>query len=158
MKVDQQWVKDNFDIISKIYNRLNRDQASSNRSVDLHKLKIDADTVRYRAYYELARKQEKERVNKAKTIGDNLERIRMNEVIECNASNTKQAISNTDEAIDLLDDQLKQKDKIIKVFSNQITEKDKQISEIMKQIDKQISEMMKQINKLIESFNTISRT
>jgi len=154
MKVDQQWVKDNFDIISKIYNRLNRDQASSNRSVDLHKLKIDADTVRYRAYYELARKQEKERVNKAKTIGDNLERIRMNEVIECNASNTKQAISNTDEAIDLLDDQLKEKDKIIKVFSNQITEKDKQISEIMKQI----AEKDKQINKLIESFNTISRT
>ena len=154
MKVDQQWVEDNFDIISKIYNRLNRDQASSNRSVDLQKLKIDADTVRYRGYYELARKQEKERVNKAKTIGDKQERIRMNEVIECNASNTKQAISNTDEAIDLLDDQLKEKDKIIKVFSNQITEKDKQISEIMKQI----AEKDKQINKLIESFNTISRT
>jgi len=128
MKVDQQWVEDNFDIISKIYNRLNRDQASSNRSVDLQKLKIDADTVRYRGYYELARKQEKERVNKAKTIGDKQERIRMNEVIECNASNTKQAISNTDEAIDLLDDQLTIKDK-------QITEKDKQIAEKDKQIE-----------------------
>ena len=128
MKVDQKWVEDNFDIISKIYNRLNRDQASSNRSVDLQKLKIDADTVRYRGYYELARKQEKERVNKAKTIGDKQERIRMNEVIECNASNTKQAISNTDEAIDLLDDQLTIKDK-------QITEKDKQIAEKDKQIE-----------------------
>jgi uncharacterized protein (DUF3084 family) len=128
MKVDQQWVEDNFDIISKIYNRLNKSQASSNRSVDLQKLKIDADTVRYRGYYELARKQEKERVNKAKTIGDKQERIRMNEVIECNASNTKQAISNTDEAIDLLDDQLTIKDK-------QITEKDKQIAEKDKQIE-----------------------
>jgi chromosome segregation ATPase len=154
MKVDQQWVEDNIDIVSKIFNRLNREESSANKSNHKRKMKEDMDRVIYRGYYELARKQEKERVNKAKTIGDNLERIRMNEVIECNASNTKQAISNTDEAIDLLDDQLKEKDKIIKVFSNQITEKDKQISEIMKQI----AEKDKQINKLIESFNTISRT
>ena len=154
MKADQQWVEDNIDIVSKIFNRLNREESSANKSNHKRKMKEDMDRVIYRGYYELARKQEKERVNKAKTIGDNLERIRMNEVIECNASNTKQAISNTDEAIDLLDDQLKEKDKIIKVFSNQITEKDKQISEIMKQI----AEKDKQINKLIESFNTISRT
>ena len=135
MKVNQQWVEDNIDIVSKIFNRLNREESSANKSNHKRKMKEDMDRVIYRGYYELARKQEKERVNKAKTIGDNLERIRMNEVIECNASNTKQAISNTDEAIDLLDDQLKEKDKIIKVFSNQITEKDKQIAEKDKQIE-----------------------
>ena len=123
MKVDQQWVEDNIDIVSKIFNRLNREESSANKSNHKRKIKEDMDRVIYRGYYELARKQEKERVNKAKTIGDNLERIRMNEVIECNASNTKQAISNTDEAIDLLDDQLKEKDKIIKVFSIKLQKK-----------------------------------
>jgi len=132
MKVDQQWVEDNFDIISKIYNRLNRDQASSNRSRDLDKLKQNADTVRYRGYYELARKQEKEKVNKAKTIGDKQERIRMDGIIECNASNTKKAISNADEAIDLLDDQLRIKDA-------QIAEKDKQIENLLQIINQKLS-------------------
>lgn len=135
MKVDQKWVEDNFDIISQIYNRLNKSQASSNRSVDLQKLKQNADTVRYRAYYELARKQEKEKVNKAKTIGDKQERIRMDEIIEANASNTQNAISNTDEAIDLLDDQLRIKDKQINSLSNLMDEKDAQMREKDKQIE-----------------------
>lgn len=146
MKVDQQWVEDNFDIISKIYNRLNKSQASSNRSVDLQKLKINADTVRYRGYYELARKQEKERVNKAKTIGDKLERERLNQVVEANASNTQQAISNTDEAIDLLDDQLRIKDK-------QINE----LNDFMKQKDKQIEEKDKQIETLLKTIELLSQ-
>jgi len=136
MKVDQEWVKDNFDIISKIYNRLNKSQASSNRSVDLQKLKENADTVRYRAYYELARKQEKEKVNKSKTIGDKEEKLRMEEIMEVNASHTKNAISNADEAIDILDDQLKVKDKQINSLTDLMSEKDKQIAEKDKQIEK----------------------
>ena len=36
---------------------MNQSQASSNRSADLKKLKENADTVRYRAYYELARQE-----------------------------------------------------------------------------------------------------
>ena len=134
MKVDQQWVEDNIDIVSKIFNRLNREESSANKSNHKRKMKEDMDRVIYRGYYELARKQEKERVNKAKTIGDNLERIRMNEVIECNASNTKQAISNTDEAIDLLDDQLTIKDKQIAEKDKQIAEKDKQIETLLNTI------------------------
>ena len=128
MKVDQQWVEDNFDIISKIYNRLNKSQASSNRSVDLQKLKINADTVRYRGYYELARKHEKEKVNKAKTIGDRQERLRLDQVIEANASSTEYATQKAEDAIDLLEDQLDVKDK-------QISEKDKQIETLLKTIE-----------------------
>ncbi len=139
MVVDQEWVKQNMKDISKIYNRLNRDQASSNRSRDLEKLKENADTIRYRGYYELARKQEKEKVNKAKTIGDNLERLRMDEIIECNASNTKQAISNTDEAIDILDDQLREKDKQISDLLELSKAKDKQIESLLEIINQKLS-------------------
>ena len=140
MRVDQQWVEDNIDIVSKIFNRLNREESSANKSNHKRKMKEDMDRVIYRGYYELARKQEKERVNKAKTIGDKQERLRLDQVIEANASSTEYAAQKAEDAIDLLEDQL--------------DVKDKQISEIMKQI----SEKDKQINKLIESFNTISRT
>jgi len=134
MKVDQQWVEDNIDIVSKIFNRLNRDESSANKSNHKRKMKEDMDRVIYRGYYELARKQEKERVNKAKTIGDKQERLRLDQVVEANASNTKQAISNTDEAIDLLDDQLTIKDKQINEKDKQINEKDKQIETLLNTI------------------------
>jgi len=139
MKVDQKWVEDNFDIISKIYNRLNKSQASSNRSVDLQKLKENADTVRYRAYYELARKQEKEKVNKSKTIGDKEERLRMDQIMEVNASHTKNAISNADEAIDLLDDQLRVKDQQIASYTKQMEAKDKQIQSLLEILNQKLS-------------------
>jgi hypothetical protein len=58
-EVDQQWVEDNYDTIFRIYTRMNQSQASSNRSADLKKLKENADTVRYRGYYELARQEVK---------------------------------------------------------------------------------------------------
>ena len=132
MKVDQQWVMDNFETIDKIFSRLNKDETTANKSYHRKKMKENMDRPAYRAYYELARKQEKEKVNKAKTIGDKQERIRIDEIIECNASNTKQAISNTDEAIDILDDQLREKDK-------QISQKDKQIESLLEIINQKLS-------------------
>ena len=97
------------------------------------------DKVIYRGYYELARKQEKEKVNKAKTIGDKQERIRMDGIIECNASNTKKAISNADEAIDLLDDQLRIKDAQIAEKDKQIEQKDKQIENLLQLLNQKLS-------------------
>jgi len=107
-------------------------------------MKEDMDRVIYRGYYELARKQEKEKVNKAKTIGDKLERERLNQVVEANASTTQQAISNTDEAIDLLDDQLRIKDKQIAEKDNHIND----LTDLMKQKDKQIESLLKTIELL----------
>ena len=139
MKVDQQWVEDNFDIIDKIFSRLNKEESTANKSYHRKKMKEDMDKPAYRGYYELARKQEKEKVNKAKTIGDKQERIRMDGIIECNASNTKKAISNADEAIDLLDDQLRIKDAQIAEKDKQIEEKDKQIQNLLQIINQKLS-------------------
>jgi len=120
MKVDQEWVEDNIDDIVKIFNRINRTESSGNKSNHKKKMKENMDKVIYRGYYELARKQEKDKVNKSKTIGDRVEKIRMDEVAEANASNTRHAI-------DVLEDQLDEKDK-------QISEKDKQIEILLKTI------------------------
>lgn len=129
MLIDQKWVIENFHIIDKIFTRLNKSEQNLDR--ERKNMKTNMDKLKFRGYYELARKQEKEKVNKAKTIGDKQERIRMNEVIECNASNTKQAISNADEAIDILDDQLKVKDKQISDLLELSKAKDKQIEKLM---------------------------
>ena len=128
MKVDQEWVENNIDDIVKIFNRINRTESSGNKSNHKRKMLKDMDKVIYRGYYELARKQEKDKVNKSKTIGDKQERIRMDEITEANASNTKYAI-------DVLEEQADETNKIIKVMGNQLTQKDKQISEYMKQIE-----------------------
>jgi len=132
MKVDQEWVVENIDDIAKIFNRINSTESSGNKSNHKKKMTKNMDKVIYRGYYELARKQEKEKVNKAKTIGDKQERIRMDEIIECNASNTTKAISNVDQAIDLLDDQLRIKDA-------QIAEKDKQIENLLQLLNQKLS-------------------
>ncbi len=128
MKVDQEWVEENIDIVSKIFNRLNREESSANKSNHKRKMKEDMDRVIYRGYYELARKQEKEKINKAKTIGDNREKLRLNQVMEANASATEHATQKAEDAIDLLEDQLDVKDK-------QIREKDKQIETLLKTIE-----------------------
>jgi len=109
MKVDQEWVEDNIDDIVKIFNRINRSESSGNKSNHKKKMKENMDKVIYRGYYELARKQEKDKINKSKTIGDRVEKIRMDEVAEANASNTKYAI-------DVLKDQLDEKDKQIEIL------------------------------------------
>ena len=128
MKVDQEWVEENIDIIVKIFKRINRVESNANISYHKKQMLKDMDKVMYRGYYELARKQEKEKVNKAKTIGDNQERLRLNQVIEANASSTEHATQKTEDAIDLLEDQLDVKDK-------QISEKDKQIETLLKTIE-----------------------
>ena len=125
MKVDQDWVEDNIDTIVNIFNRINRTESSGNKSNHKRKMRENMDKVIYRGYYELARKQEKDKVNKSKTIGDKQERIRMDEIVESNASNTRNAI-------DVLEDQLDEKDK-------QITEKDKQIEKLMEIISQRLS-------------------
>ena len=125
MKVDQDWVEDNIDSIVNIFNRINRTESSGNKSNHKRKMKENMDKVIYRGYYELARKQEKDKVNKSKTIGDKQERIRMDEIVESNASNTRNAI-------DVLEEQLDEKDK-------QITEKDKQIEKLMEIISQKLS-------------------
>ena len=135
MKVDQEWVENNFDIIDKIFSRLNKEETTANKSYHRKKMKEDMDKPAYRGYYELARKQEKEKVNKAKTIGDKQERTRMDEIMEANASNTQNAISNADEAIDLLDDEIREKNKLINSLTNLMSEKDAQMREKDKQIE-----------------------
>ena len=132
MKVDQDWVEDNIDTIVNIFNRINRTESSGNKSNHKRKMRENMDKVIYRGYYELARKQEKDKVNKSKTIGDKQERIRMDEIIESNASNTRNAI-------DVLEDQLDEKDKQITEKDKQITEKDKQIEKLMEIISQRLS-------------------
>jgi len=149
MKVDQKWVEDNIDDIAKIFNRINRTESSGNKSNHKKKMKENMDKVIYRGYYELARKQEKEKVNKAKTIGDKEQRIRMDEIIECNTSNTKNAIDILEEQLDINVQIINQKEKIIKVMGNQMTEQNKQIASYMKQMeekDKQIENLLQIIN------------
>ena len=132
MKVDQDWVEDNIDTIVNIFNRINRTESSGNKSNHKRKMRENMDKVIYRGYYELARKQEKDKVNKSKTIGDKQERIRMDEIVESNASNTRNAI-------DVLEDQLDEKDKQITEKDKQITEKDKQIEKLMEIISQKLS-------------------
>ena len=132
MKVDQDWVEDNIDTIVNIFNRINRTESSGNKSNHKRKMRENMDKVIYRGYYELARKQEKDKVNKSKTIGDKQERIRMDEIVESNASNTRNAI-------DVLEDQLDEKDKQITEKDKQITEKDKQIEKLMEIISQRLS-------------------
>ncbi len=132
MKVDQDWVEDNIDSIVNIFNRINRTESSGNKSNHKRKMKENMDKVIYRGYYELARKQEKDKINKSKTIGDKQERIRMDEIVESNASNTRNAI-------DVLEEQLDEKDKQITEKDKQITEKDKQIEKLMEIISQKLS-------------------
>ena len=139
MKVDQDWVVENIDDIAKIFNRINREESSGNKSNHKKKMKENMDKVIYRGYYELARKQEKEKVNKSKTIGDKQERLRMDQIMEVNASHTKNAISNADEAIDLLDDQLRVKDQQIASYTKQIQAKDKQIENLLEILNQKLS-------------------
>ncbi len=132
MKVDQEWVEDNFDIVDKIFSRLNKEESTANKSYHRKKMKENMDRPAYRGYYELARKQEKDKVNKSKTIGDKQERIRMDEIIESNASNTRNAI-------DVLEEQLDEKDKQISDLLELSTEKDKQIEKLMEIISQKLS-------------------
>ena len=132
MKVDQEWVEDNFDIVDKIFSRLNKEESTANKSYHRKKMKENMDRPAYRGYYELARKQEKDKVNKSKTIGDKQERIRMDEIIESNASNTRNAI-------DVLEEQLDEKDKQISDLLELSTEKDKQIEKLMEIISQRLS-------------------
>ena len=132
MKVDQEWVEDNFDIVDKIFSRLNKGEASSNLARNRKEMKENMDKLKFRGYYELARKQEKDKVNKSKTIGDKQERIRMDEIIESNASNTRNAI-------DVLEEQLDEKDKQISDLLELSTEKDKQIEKLMEIISQKLS-------------------
>jgi len=134
MLIDQKWVIENFHIIDKIFTRLNKSEQNLDR--ERKNMKKNMDKLKFRGYYELARKQEKDKVNKAKTIGDKEEKLRMDQIMEVNASHTKNAISNADEAIDILDDQLKVKDKQINSLTDLMSEKDKQIAEKDKQIEK----------------------
>jgi len=123
MLIDQQWVIENFHIIDKIFTRLNKSDQNLGR--ERKNMKTNMDKLKFRGYYLLARKEEQEKVNKAKTIGDKQERLRMNEVIDCNASNTKYAI-------DLLEEQLDEKDA-------QMREKDKQIESLLEIINQKLS-------------------
>ena len=122
MIIDQTWVKNNFDIVTKVYNRLNRNETTQYRYNDRKKMLENMDTVRYRGYYELARKYEKEKVNKSKSIGEKAEEERLNLIMKLNTESTQSAI-------DLLEEQLDQKQDII-------DEKDKQINKLLEIINK----------------------
>lgn len=124
MIIDQIWVKNNFDLVTKVYNRLNRNETTQYRYNDRKKMLENMDTVRYRGYYELARKYEKEKVNKSKSIGEKAEEERLNLIMKLNTKSTESAI-------DLLEEQLEEKD-------NQISELNKQISDLIKIINEKL--------------------
>ena len=127
MTVDQEWAQENIDIIVKIFKRINRQESNANISYHKKQMLKDMDKVMYRGYYDLARRQEKEKVQKAKTIGDKQERRRMDEIIDCNSSNTERAI-------DLLEEQLDEKDNQIKKLTNLLNEKDRKIENLLEKI------------------------
>jgi len=124
MIIDQTWVKNNFDIVTKVYNRLNRNETTQYRYNDRKKMLENMDTVRYRGYYELARKYEKEKVNKSKSIGEKAEEERLNLIMKLNTESTQSAI-------DLLEEQLDEKQDII-------DEKDKQINKLLEIINQKL--------------------
>jgi len=124
MIIDQTWVKNNFDIVTKVYNRLNRNETTQYRYNDRKKMLENMDTVRYRGYYELARKYEKEKVNNSKSIGEKAEEERLNLIMKLNTESTQSAI-------DLLEEQLDEKQDII-------DEKDKQINKLLEIINQKL--------------------
>ena len=116
--IEQEWAIENIDIIMKYFTLLNKSENSSNRSRDKKKMEIDCDTVRYRAYYYLARDEEKRKIDKAKTIGDRKRHAEDQFVRSMNDENTARCLT-------LLENQLLVKDK-------QLEEKDKQIASLKK--------------------------
>tara|TARA_R110000787_G_scaffold52808_1_gene124171 strand:+ start:317 stop:682 length:366 start_codon:yes stop_codon:yes gene_type:complete len=106
MKIDQDWVEDNIDIIMKVFNRLNKSETAPNRAGHKRRMLEDMDRVIYRGYYEIARDYERKKVNKAQSIGIKREEERKNLCIEL-------ARDQTDRAIKALENQLIVKDKQI---------------------------------------------
>ena len=106
MMIDQEWAIENIDIIMKYFTLLNKSENSSNRSRDKKKMEIDCDTVRYRAYYYLARDEEKRKMEKAKSIADRKRHAEDQAVRSMNDEMTARCI-------DLLKNQLLVKDKQI---------------------------------------------
>ena len=104
MLIDQEWAKDNFDIINEIFTRLNKSDKNLDR--DRKNMKENMDTARYRGYYYIARNDEKKRLEKAKTIGD---RVKYNEDQLQRTMNDE----NMKRCINILEDQLIAKDKQI---------------------------------------------
>ena len=104
--IDQEWAIENIDIIMKYFTLLNKSENSSNRSRDKKKMEIDCDTVRYRAYYYLARDEEKRKMEKAKSIADRKRHAEDQAVRSMNDEMTARCI-------DLLKNQLLVKDKQI---------------------------------------------
>lgn len=104
--IEQEWAKDNIDLIMKWWIRLNKSQQTSNRSKDKKNMLVDMDTPRYRAYYYLAKNDEKKKLEKAKTIGD---RVKYNEDQLQRTMNDE----NMKRCINILEDQLIAKDKQI---------------------------------------------
>tara|TARA_R110000803_G_scaffold181273_2_gene243670 strand:- start:37 stop:414 length:378 start_codon:yes stop_codon:yes gene_type:complete len=106
MMIDQEWAIENIDIIMKYFTLLNKSENSSNRSRDKKKMEIDCDTVRYRAYYYLARDEEKRKMEKAKSIADRKRHAEDQAVRSMNDEMTARCL-------DLLKNQLLVKDKQI---------------------------------------------
>ena len=69
--VDQEWATENIELIMKWWKKLNKSQHTSNRSKDKKNMLVDIDTIRYRGYYYLAKEDERKRIEKTKTIGEN---------------------------------------------------------------------------------------
>ena len=88
-------------------------------------MEIDCDTVRYRAYYYLARDEEKRKMEKAKSIADRKRHAEDQVVRSMNDEITARALDNLERCINLLKNQLLVKDK-------QLEEKDKQIASLKK--------------------------
>ncbi len=112
MLVDQEWVIENFNIIDEIFTRLNKSDKNLDR--ERKNMKNNMDKLKFRGYYELARKQEKDKINKAKTIGDR-KRYQEDQLIRS-----------------MNDDSMK---RCIDVLENQLDEKDKQIESLLKTIE-----------------------
>tara|TARA_R110000751_G_C13520024_1_gene452641 strand:+ start:151 stop:537 length:387 start_codon:yes stop_codon:yes gene_type:complete len=105
-EINQEWAKDNFDIIDGIFKRLNKSETSQNKSYHKKQMAVDMDKLSYRAYYQLAKNEEKRKADKAKSIADRKRHAEDQAVRSMNDEMTARCI-------DLLKNQLLVKDKQI---------------------------------------------
>lgn len=112
--IDQEWAKDNFDIIMKYFTLLNTSETSQNKSYHKKQMAVNMDKPIYRAYYYLAKNDEKKKMEKSKSIADR-KRYQEDQLIRSmNDENMKRCI-------DILENQLLLKDKQI-VFLEKMME------------------------------------
>tara|TARA_R110000824_G_C14759607_1_gene629641 strand:+ start:153 stop:530 length:378 start_codon:yes stop_codon:yes gene_type:complete len=116
-EINQEWAIENFKIIDEIFKRLNKSETSQNKSYHKKQMAVDMDKLSYRAYYQLAKNEEKRKADKAKSIADRKRHAEDQFVRSMNDENTARCVT-------LLENQLEEKDKHIKQLIQLLESKD----------------------------------